>query len=236
MISEQEANAIDKWITAFQNELCNNSTITDEVLREFACALCDDIPLGYEASHRLANWIFVYLMNNLEKNSSINNNKSTNGMIVIGYQGIGKTTYAESHHMAIDLESSNFKNDRTHYEDWHIIYCRMAVSLAKQGYIVFVSSHDEVVKELTRYDIKNNNDCKIVIISPYYRLEKEWVERLKQRWNSTKKKKDYIAYKDAEENFHTEIYLLAHQYDFMYIPIKTMDYDFNKIIEGLSIM
>ena len=158
------------------------------------------------------------------------------GKVVVGYQGIGKTTYAASHHMAIDLESSNFKNDRTHYEDWHIIYCRMAISLAKQGYIVFVSSHDEVVKELTRYDIKNDNECKIVIITPCYRLEKEWVERLKQRWNNTKKKKDYIAYKDAEENFHTEIYLLALQYDFMYIPIKTMDYDLNKIIEGLSVM
>ena len=36
-------------------------TVNDDIIRDLACALCDDIPLGYEASHRLANLLFWHL-------------------------------------------------------------------------------------------------------------------------------------------------------------------------------
>ena len=61
MISEVEADKIDKWLKNFQKEHGNTMIVNDDVIRDLACALCDDIPLGYEASYRLANWLFCHL-------------------------------------------------------------------------------------------------------------------------------------------------------------------------------
>lgn len=61
MISEVEADKIDQWLKKFQKEHGDKMVITDDIIGDLACALCDDIPLGYEASHRLANWLFCYL-------------------------------------------------------------------------------------------------------------------------------------------------------------------------------
>ena len=61
MISEVEADKIDQWLKKFQKEHGNKMIVNDDVLTDLACALCDDIPLGYEASHRLANWMFCHL-------------------------------------------------------------------------------------------------------------------------------------------------------------------------------
>lgn len=61
MISEVEAVKIDQWLKKFQKEHGNKMIVTDDVITDLACALCDDIPLGYEASHRLANWMFCHL-------------------------------------------------------------------------------------------------------------------------------------------------------------------------------
>ena len=41
-------------------------------------------------------------------------------MIIIGYQGIGKSTLA-GHNSVIDLESGNFWNDGKRIDDWYII-------------------------------------------------------------------------------------------------------------------
>lgn len=154
------------------------------------------------------------------------------GLIIIGYQGIGKSSFASSYNKTIDLESSNFKVGGERDDNWYIIYCRIAVSLAKQGYIVFTSSHQVVVEEFMKYG--NPDYYTIVIVSPHHSLEIEWVEKLRQRWlDDIKNEKNRIAYKDAEENFHKEIYWLASQNELPYIPIKTMDYSFSKIVEGL---
>lgn len=51
---------IDEWLRNFQSKY-GNMAFDDSVLTHLACALCDDMPLGYEASHRLANWIFCHI-------------------------------------------------------------------------------------------------------------------------------------------------------------------------------
>lgn len=154
------------------------------------------------------------------------------GLIIIGYQGIGKSSLASSYNKTIDLDSSNFKIDGDRDDNWYVIYCQIAVSLAKQGYIVFTSSHQVVVEEFMRYN--NSDDYTIVVVSPCRNLENEWVEKLRQRWLADKNNEENcIAYKDAEQNFQNKIYWLASQNEFPYIPIKTMDYVFSKIIEGL---
>lgn len=155
------------------------------------------------------------------------------GLIIIGYQGIGKSSFASSFNKTVDLESSNFKVDGERDDDWPIIYCRIAVSLAKQGYIVFTSSHQVVVEEFIKYG-NLADDYTIVIVSPHHNLETDWVEKLRQRWvDDTNNEKNYIAYKDAKENFQNEIRWLASQNELPYIPIKTMDYDFSEIVKGV---
>ena len=61
MISEIVDKEIDQWLRKFQKEHGDKMVVSDDVIRDLACALCDDIPLGYEASHRLANWLFCHL-------------------------------------------------------------------------------------------------------------------------------------------------------------------------------
>ena len=79
-----------------------------------------------------------------------------------------------------------------------------------------------------------DNSYVIVIVSPYHNLKIEWVENLRQRWLADKKnEKNRIAYKDAEENFQNENDWLASQNEFSYFPIKSMDYLFSNIVEGL---
>ena len=155
------------------------------------------------------------------------------GLIIIGYQGIGKSSFASCGNKTIDLESSNFKIDGERDDNWYVIYCRIAVSLAKQGYIVFTSSHRVVVEEFTKYG-NLDDDYTIVIVAPHHGLEDQWVKKLHQRWIADKEnEKNYIAYKDAKENFQKEICWLSSQNELPYIPIKAMYYSFSKIVEGL---
>ena len=69
-------------------------------------------------------------------------------MIIIGYQGIGKSSLAGPHLGYIDLESSNFKVDGMKIEGWQKIYCNIAKHLSNQGFKVFLSSHEVVRREL----------------------------------------------------------------------------------------
>lgn len=52
---------IDEWLRNFQLKHGNTMTVDDSVLTHLACELCNDIPLGYEASHRLAILIFCHI-------------------------------------------------------------------------------------------------------------------------------------------------------------------------------
>lgn len=61
MISEVEADKINQWLRKFQKDRGDKTIVNDDFINDLACALYDNIPLGYEASHRLANWLFCYL-------------------------------------------------------------------------------------------------------------------------------------------------------------------------------
>ena len=91
MIDEHNAENIDKWLQNFENDFHNNSRVNDIFLEEFARSLCDDIPLGYEASHRIASWLFNYINNNQNRKVDEScNKKSDNGVIIIGHKVIVK--------------------------------------------------------------------------------------------------------------------------------------------------
>lgn len=53
-------STFDQWIKEFLKSTMSDE-MNDRVLFEFACALCDDIPFGYESSHRIASMLFAYL-------------------------------------------------------------------------------------------------------------------------------------------------------------------------------
>lgn len=160
--------------------------------------------------------------------SLIHNNK---GMIVIGYQGIGKTTCASKRDGVIDLESSNFKVDGERDENWYIIYCRIAVSLARQGYIVLISSHECVRSELRKY----NPDGKysVVIICPHYTLKDQWIQPLHDRYIQDRSGENYIAWRDAEDHFIDSVQSITQDVVFSIIFLDSMDYDLGGLIMSL---
>jgi len=163
--------------------------------------------------------------------SPIHNGK---GMIVIGYQGIGKSTLASKRDGIIDLESSNFKIDGERDENWYIIYCRIAVSLACQGYIVLISSHECVRSELRKYNPNNPKDkYTVVIICPHYALEDQWIQRLHNRYIQDRSDKNYAAWKDAETHFADSIQSMTRDVVFSIILLDSMDYDLGGLIMSL---
>ena len=90
-------------------------------------------------------------------------------MIIIGYQGIGKSTLAKNDLRYIDLESSNFFVNGKRDENWYIIYCSIAEHLSQQGYRVFVSSHEVVRKQL------ENSKEKVYVCHPRLDLKDLWI-------------------------------------------------------------
>ena len=145
-------------------------------------------------------------------------------MIIIGYQGIGKSTLANQNNKYIDLESGNFWYNGIRPENWHIYYCNIAEHLSKQGYNVFVSSHEVVRKYL-----KNSSET-VICVYPSLFLADRWKEKLQQRYNNTGLEKDYKAWKNAEDNYLVNISELM-MCGIPYIEINSMDYNLKELIE-----
>jgi hypothetical protein len=148
------------------------------------------------------------------------------GKVVVGYQGIGKSTLAFHNNLVIDLESSNFFVDGERPANWYIIYCKIARALCKQGYIVCVSSHKEVREELAR-----NPASKQVIIYPTHILKDKWIAKLRYRYEETQSAKDFKALKNAENCFDNNITDLENQENFDKIGFSTMDYNLADLLE-----
>ena len=147
-------------------------------------------------------------------------------MVIVGYQGIGKSTLAKNGNGFIDLESSNFFINGVRSPDWYIPYCEIALDLSKQGYNVFVSSH-QVVRDYLADE--HNND--LLIICPSKDLKNQWIQKLEDRYKSTGLDKDYKAWKNAECRYDENIDELLHQEGFgNFIVIGDMSYDLEEQI------
>lgn len=122
-------------------------------------------------------------------------------MIIIGYQGIGKSTLAGETNKYIDLESSNFNDFVTgkKIEDWHIPYCKIAEDLSRQGYIVFTSCHKEVQEWL------QDSEELVALCYPSLKLKEEWIRRLIDRYERTKLEKDFNALTTAIKYYSEHI-------------------------------
>lgn len=140
-------------------------------------------------------------------------------MIVIGYQGIGKSTLAKRSDRYIDLESGSFWVDGVRAEDWYKVYCNIAEHLSKQGYIVFVSSHEVVRNRLAC----SSED--VVLVYPSIKLRDAWIARLNDRYLYTGLEKDYKALMNALDNYATSFDDMERCNIDHKIIINTMNYD-----------
>lgn len=140
-------------------------------------------------------------------------------MIVIGYQGIGKSTLAGKNNKFIDLESGNFWVDGKRADDWYKPYCQIAEHLSQQGYIVFTSSHEVVRKQL------ENSDEIVAVVYPSAELKNEWIERLEFRYEVSGLDKDYKALMNAKDRFEENIKELSESNIMYKIALIDMKYD-----------
>lgn len=158
-------------------------------------------------------------------------------MIIIGYQGIGKSTICRKDFSYLDLESSStwIEEDGVikRLEKWYKQYATTAVWLNEQGYTVFTSSHKEVVDEIVR--ISNINDMAIVI--PSLKIKDKWIEKLRDRYFLTKTDKDEKAYFNALKMYDESIKnmkVFAKKNNVALFVIEDMSYDLQEILYDLS--
>lgn len=147
-------------------------------------------------------------------------------MIIVGYQGIGKSTLAKNGNGFIDLESSNFFVNGVRQNDWYIPYCNIAMNLSEQGYTVFVSSHECVRNYLSLYA----DQARLAIICPSLRLKDRWIEKLEKRYQDTGLVKDYKAMMNAKDRYEENIKELMNTVGFEVLQIDTMDYKLSDVI------
>lgn len=145
-------------------------------------------------------------------------------MIVIGYQGIGKSTLAQKDFRYVDLESSALRQGDVRWHNWYEPYCMIAEWLSKQGYIVFVSSHKEVRDYLNEY-------CKepFCAVVPSESLKDEWVEKLKKRFEQFPTGKNYRAYMNAVDRFRQNVREIKSDVKDVR-EITSMSYELDKLI------
>lgn len=154
-------------------------------------------------------------------------NNKVKGAIIVGYQGIGKSTLAQNRNGYIDLESGSFWIEGKRADDWYISYCNIAINLAEQGYRVFVSSH-AVVRE---YLASLPKTVPLFACFPSYSLKDTWITKLQVRYETTNLAKDYKAWKNAEERYDENIKELHKATAFIPIVISYKYYNLNNLIE-----
>lgn len=146
-------------------------------------------------------------------------------MIIIGYQGIGKSSLARSASNTIDLESGCFWNGNYRHGDWYVYYCNIALDLSAQSNVVFTSSHADV-----RYWLAHTeHNEQIAVCYPSLELKDEWIEKLRIRYEQTKLPKDEKAWARASLCYEADITELMES-PFDRIQINSMFYDLHHLI------
>ena len=131
-------------------------------------------------------------------------------MIIIGYQGIGKSCLSRSASNVIDLESGCFWNRNYRHIDWYVYYCQIALDLSAQGNVVFTSSHQDVRYQF--YRMEHHDD--IAVCYPSLELKDFWIEKLQARYEQTKLPKDEKAWERAALCYEADIKdLMASSFD-----------------------
>lgn len=115
-----------------------------------------------------------------------------NGLIICGFAGIGKSTFALKNARVVDLESTPFERD------WKR-YVKVAKHMADNKYIVLVSCHAELRKELKLQNIQ------YTLALPNKDKKKEYIERYKNRQNTE------AFIKSLHDNWDNFLLILPHE-------------------------
>lgn len=155
-------------------------------------------------------------------------------MIIFGYQGIGKSTLANSPsgESYIDLESSMFRTPMhpERSEDWFQAYGNIVCDLDKQGKFVFSACHQQIRDYIASE--KDLNGVIAVICYPSIELREEWLHRLRQRWIDTQLPKDKAALDYAEASYSSSIKALDKDTDYDHLILTKMNYNLHDILIG----
>lgn len=153
-------------------------------------------------------------------------------MIIFGYQGIGKSSLANSPAGAlyIDLESSMFRTPMhpERSEDWFQAYGNIVCDLDKQGKFVFSACHQQIRDYIASE--KNIKGVVAAICYPSLELREEWLYRLRQRWMDTQLPKDKAALDFAEASYSSSIKTLNKDTDYDHIILNNMNYNLMNIL------
>lgn len=162
------------------------------------------------------------------------------GAVIVGYQGIGKSTLAKIYDRIIDLESSNFfvgeEPDLRRPNLWEEIYCNIARDLCDKGYIVFVSSHNVVRRELRAKPAMYEGIKSQYLIFPRLSLENAWNSKLEDRYKNDSSDKNFKAYLNSRNWYNANIHDLMNQEGFWHKTITELDYDLEQILEELGLL
>lgn len=166
-------------------------------------------------------------------------------MIIIGYPGIGKSSISGKENSIIDLESSNF-HDKDQPQNWQETYCKVALDLSRQGFIVCISCHYNVYSELAKICSSLDNDDKIIFLYPDSspEMRNAWIERLKTRYYESRKidsnphsivEKNYRAWQHVEKHYYEDLENITNfnaplEHLFFKYRIMSMNYDLKDII------
>ena len=155
-------------------------------------------------------------------------------MIIIGYQGVGKSTLSANSLKYIDLESGCFWADGTRPDDWYKYYCQIAEHLSNQGYIVFVSSHDVVRKWFINTSAVLNIN-KVIVAYPSLALKDAWIKKLQTRYECSKLDKDYKAWMNAVDRYEENIKEISDDGDKLSgkLELTSIDYDLESEIMSI---
>lgn len=142
-------------------------------------------------------------------------------MIVIGYPGVGKSTISKRNIRYVDFDSSIFPKE----DGWEEDYVNKAISLSKEGHVVFISAHEKV-RDLVK-------DCreKIVVVYPSLKLHDFWIQRLKDRYNKSRNAAEYRALYRCVSNYGEDILKLKESKFKNKIELKEESYDLEKLLE-----
>ena len=146
-------------------------------------------------------------------------------MIVIGYQGIGKSTLAQKDFKYVDLESSALRQGDVRWHNWYEPYCMIAEWLSKQGYTVFVSSHKEVRDYLNEFC--EEPFCAVV---PSESLKDEWTDKLKRRYEQFPTDKNHRAYMNAVDRYTENVREIKEDVEDVR-EITSMAYELDRLID-----
>lgn len=157
------------------------------------------------------------------------------GSIIVGYQGIGKSTLSRNENKFIDLESSNLFVDGKRAKDWYISYCNIAINLALQGYNVFLSSHKVVRNQLLKHPALQDYLIELYCCFPSKELKELWINKLLKRYKETNSQKDFKAYRNALDCYDENIEDLVSQTEFNQVIINDIDYDLEEELKKAGV-